>query len=146
MIFQKTPSKCGCPLCGAGCLCGDCSGCTNAVSERAFLRNAKRASMLCCLILVVGGFLFFAPVVSLNSAPPVTTGVLSLKIDTTKTSTGALCSITFCYFGQGAVYAQGIYYPMTKPAHDGLLGYRRDQQHEIPFTTLEPHSLGFVRP
>ena len=129
MIFQKTPSKCGCVLCAGGCLCGDCTGCSNAAADRMFLRNVKRASMLCCLVLVVGGFMFFAPVVSLPSAAPVTTGVPSIKIDTSASSTGVLCSITFCYFGRGAVYAQGVYYPVTKPAYTGIVGDKRSQKY-----------------
>jgi hypothetical protein len=122
---------CGCILCDSGCLCGDCSGCTNAVADKTFVRNLRRVSVLCCLVLVVGGFMLFAPVVSLPSFPsaaPVTTGVISIKIDSSQTSTAALCSITFCYLGRGAVYAQGVYYPLTKPVYNGLAGHRRGQE------------------
>jgi len=114
VIFQKTPSKCGCLLCNVGCLCGDCSSCTNPVAEKIFLRNVKSVSILCCVVLVVGGFLFFAPVMSLGSEVPLTTGVFSIKIQTSEASTAELCSITFCYLGQGAVYSKGVYYPLTK--------------------------------
>jgi hypothetical protein len=95
------------------------------VADRIFLRNTKRVSILCCLILVVGGFMFFAPVVSLRSEVPVTTGVPSIRIGTNETSTADLCSITFCYLGHGAVYAQGVYYPATKLAYKGVLGDKR---------------------
>ncbi|MGA2665720.1 MAG: hypothetical protein ABSF83_12345 [Nitrososphaerales archaeon] len=126
MIFQKTPAKCGCSMCDTGCLCGDCSGCSNALSDRMFLRNVKRASILCVLLLAIGGFMFFAPVVpvvsSLGSIAPVTTGVPSFRIQTTETSsTAELCSITYCYLGQGAIYTNGTYYPVTKPLQSGVL-------------------------
>ncbi len=124
MIFQKPPSKCGCPYCDSGCLCGDCSACTNIAADRLFVRNAKRAAVLCCLFLVVGGFMFFAPVVSLGSEAPLTTGVPSFRIQTSETSTAELCSITFCYLGAGAVYANGTYYPVTNPVA-GLGGPRK---------------------
>ena len=72
--------------------------------------------------------MFFAPVVPLPSVAAVTTGVPSIRIDTSQTSTAVLCSIAFCYLGQGAVYAQGVYYPVTRPAYTGLAGDRRPQQ------------------
>ena len=69
--------------------------------------------------------MFFAPVVpvvSLGSVAPVTTGVPSIRIQTTETSSAAeLCSITYCYLGQGAVYTNGTYYPVTKPLQSGVL-------------------------
>jgi len=130
MIFQKPPSRCLCSLCRDGCLCGDCSGCSDARTDKIFVRNVKRISMLCCLVLVVGSFMFFAPVVSLGSQAPVTAGVPAIRIQTSETSTGELCSITFCYLGQGAVYANGIYYPVTKPVPTNVIhghGDRRGQ-------------------
>lgn len=137
MIFQKPPSRCDCSLCRAGCLCGDCSGCTNIISDRIFMRNVKRVSILCCLVLIVGGFMFFAPVVSLGSEAPVTAGVPSIRIQTSETSTGELCSITFCYLGQGAVYANGVYYPVTKPVPSSII-----QRHGAKRTKTPP-DLGY---
>lgn len=124
MIFQKQPSKCGCPLCDEGCLCGDCSVCTNAAYDGALVRNAKRITGIACVVVLLGAFMFFAPVVSLGSEVPVTTGVPALRIQTSETSTAELCSITFCYLGSGAVYANGMYYPVTNPVV-GLAGPRK---------------------
>lgn len=74
--------------------------------------------------MLLGGFMFFAPVVSLGSEIPVTVGVPALRIQTSETSTAELCSITFCYLGSGAVYANGTYYPVTNPLV-GLAGPRK---------------------
>jgi hypothetical protein len=105
-------------------MCGDCNTCTNAAADMIFTRNIKRVSVLACLFLMVGGFMFFAPVVSLpsvGSAQPVTTGVISIKIQTTETASTDFCSITFCYLGQGAAYARGVYYPVTHPLPSSIL-------------------------
>ncbi|MDA4122692.1 MAG: hypothetical protein OK456_05865 [Thaumarchaeota archaeon] len=84
----------------------------------------KRTAFLACIFLIIGGFMFFAPVVNLRSVAPVTTGVISIKIDTNETTTGSLCSIAFCYGHVGAVYAAGVYYPVTRPAVNGIHGQR----------------------
>ena len=68
--------------------------------------------------------MFFAPVVSLRSEAPFTTSVASFRIQTSEISTAKLCSITFCYLGAGAVYANGTYYPATNPVA-GLGGPRK---------------------
>jgi hypothetical protein len=124
LIFQKQPSRCACALCDEGCLCGDCSKCTNGVYDAAFARSAKRLSVIACVVVLLGAFMFFAPVVSLGSEIPVTAGVPALRIQTSETSTAELCSITFCYLGSGAVYANGTYYPVTNPLV-GLAGPRK---------------------
>ncbi|MGP8057427.1 MAG: hypothetical protein ACLP9K_07510 [Nitrososphaerales archaeon] len=94
MIFQEIPLRCEC--CGAyPCLCGDCSGCSNGVDERHFLRNVKRFSILFCILAVAVGFLVFAPVVTIQ----------------TNAATVGMGSVTFCYLGQGALLVHGDYYP-----------------------------------
>jgi hypothetical protein len=94
MIFQELPLRCGC--CGTyPCLCGDCSGCSNVVSEKHFLRNAKRFSILFCILAVAIGFLVFAPVVTIQTNAAIV----------------GMGSVTFCYLGQGALLVNGEYYP-----------------------------------
>src|SRR5208337_4405029 len=94
MIFQKLPLRCEC--CGAySCLCGDCSGCTNVVSERSILRNIKRLSILFCILALAVGFMVFAPVITIQ----------------TNASSVGMGSVTFCYLGQGALLVHGDYYP-----------------------------------
>ena len=132
MIFQKPPSRCTCSLCREGCLCGDCSSCSDQVSDKIFVRNVKRVSVLCCLVLVVGSFMFFAPVVSLGTEAPVTVGVPAIRIQTSETSTRELCSIAFCYLGQGAVYANGIYYPLTKPVPTNIVQRHGEKRTPTP--------------
>ncbi len=84
----------------------------------------KRTAYLACIFLMIGGFMFFAPVVNLRTAAPVTTGVISIKIDSNETTTGSLCSIAFCYGHVGAVYEGGVYYPVTRPEVNGIHGQR----------------------
>gem|GEM_PF-1910388 len=94
MIFQEPPLRCEC--CGAyPCLCGDCSGCSDVVSERLFLRNVKRLSILGCILAVVIGFMIFAPVITIQA----------------NASSVGMGSVTFCYLGQGALLLHGEYYP-----------------------------------
>ncbi len=73
------------------------------------------------VILVV-----FAPVVSLTADIPGSGGFSTTAMaqgNTTRTLTlvgtpgygQGLGSMTFCYFGQGALLINGTYYPLTKP-------------------------------
>lgn len=99
LIFQKVPSRCRCWYCSKGgfrCLCGDCAGCLDVTSERVFLRNAKRISVICCCFIVAVSFVLFAPVMTVQATPMAGLG-----------------SISFCYLGQGALLVNGTYYPMT---------------------------------
>ena len=111
MIFQKVPLRCEC--CTGGCLCGDCSGCQNLISDEIFLRNVKRISILCCLLVAIG-FAVFAPVVSLEADVPAVGGFPVVTAQTNATHTTGLGSITFCLLGQGALLIHGAYYPLTK--------------------------------
>jgi len=113
LIFQKVPAGCDCCSQIAGCLCGDCSRCCNTAAERALLRRVKRYSALACCISLAIGFVLFVPVVSLGPAIPTTEG-FSVQLESN--TTAAMGSLSFCYFGQGAVVTQGVYYPVTKPA------------------------------
>ena len=109
-ISQELPSKCVCALCGPGCLCGDCSSCSNPALDREIVTFAKRLSVVACIILFVGGFVFFVPVVSLGATPTITETV-SFRVQPAENATLPMASIAFCYFGQGAVLVRGVYYP-----------------------------------
>ena len=109
-IFQQLTEKCSCPVCRPGCLCGDCSACSNPALDRALARNAKRISAIVCLAIVLGGFVFFAPVVTLGATPTVTE-TFSLKVRPAANATLPMGSISFCLLGEGAVLMNGTYYP-----------------------------------
>ena len=97
-------------MCEPGCLCGDCAACSNPSLDRAMSRNAKTISAIACLAIVLGGFVFFAPVVTLGQTPTVTETV-SLRLQQAVNSTAPMGSISFCLFGEGAVLINGTYYP-----------------------------------
>jgi hypothetical protein len=74
---------------------------------------------------IAAAFLIFAPVVSLTTDAPYPGGYSTITVtqgNTTRTVVAvstpyfrhALGSVTFCYFGQGAVFVDGAYFPMTK--------------------------------
>jgi len=109
-ILQELPAKCGCSQCSKGCLCGDCSLCSNPALDKAILRNIKRASALACVFLFLGAFIYFVPVVALGASPPVSEAV-SIQVNQGGNGAAPLGSIAFCYLGQGAVLARGFYYP-----------------------------------
>lgn len=109
-ILQSLGPRCSCPVCGPGCLCGDCAACSNASLDRAMLRNAKRLSALAVLMIVLGGFVFFVPVVSLAATPTITETV-ALRVPPAENATVPMGSISFCLFGEGAVLIHGSYYP-----------------------------------
>ena len=109
-ISQQLPARCSCSLCGAGCLCGDCSGCSNPALDREIVKFAKTLSVLACGILLIGVFVFFVPVVALGATPTVTETV-SFRVQPPENATIPMGSIAFCVFGQGAVLLRGVYYP-----------------------------------
>ncbi len=109
-IFQQLSASCSCEVCRPGCLCGDCAACSNAALDRAMLRNAKKISALACLVIVLGGFVFFAPVVTLGATPTVTE-TFAMKFRPADNATSPMGSISFCLFGEGAVLINGTYYP-----------------------------------
>jgi len=109
-IFQQLSASCACAVCGPGCLCGDCAACSNPNSYRVVGRNATRISALLCLAMVLGGVVFFAPVVTLGATPPLTPR-FSVKLQAATNSTAPMGSISFCLFGKGAVYVNDTYYP-----------------------------------
>jgi hypothetical protein len=110
-LFQTLPSKCSCALCDAGCYCGDCANCMDRTSDAVFVRNVKIVAVICFVLLTVGGFMTFAPVVSVAAATDATVSLgPSVRVQTTNETT-PLGSITFCYLGQGAVLVNGTYYP-----------------------------------
>ena len=83
----------------------------NEASEPVFRRNVKTISVVCFLLLTVGGFMVFAPVVSLRATADAAVSLgPSVRVQTTN-ETIPLGSITFCYLGQGAVLVNGTYYP-----------------------------------
>lgn len=114
-LFQKLPLQCPCCQSMGNCLCGDCSGCLrHNTSSRTSFRNAKRVLILCGALIAIG-FTIFAPVVSVNTDIPVSGGVtVTTVVQTITTAPIGLGSISFCYFGEGALFIQGAYYPMTK--------------------------------
>ena len=109
-VFQQLSAKCACEVCGKGCLCGDCAACSNATLDRALSRNAKTVSALACLAIILGGFVFLAPVVTLGQTPTLTE-TFSVKVQQAQVSTAPMGSISFCLFGEGAVLINGTYYP-----------------------------------
>jgi hypothetical protein len=109
-IFQQLSARCSCAVCRPGCLCGDCSACSNAALDRIIVKNAKRISALACLAIILGGFVFFAPVVTLGATPRVTE-TFSLKFQPSNNATLPMGSISFCLLGEGAVLVNGSYYP-----------------------------------
>ena len=109
-MFQQLSAKCACEVCGEGCLCGDCAACSNPVLDRNMSRNAKTISAVACMAIILGGFVFLAPVVTLGQTPTVTE-TFSLRIQQSQTATAPLGSISFCLFGEGAVLINGTYYP-----------------------------------
>ena len=62
------------------------------------------------LAIVLGGFVYFAPVVSLGATPTVTE-TLSMRVPQPANATAPMGSISFCLFGNGAVLVNGTYYP-----------------------------------
>ena len=74
------------------------------------LRTAKRVSALVVLAMILGGFVYFAPVVSLGASPTVTE-TFSMRVPQPNNATAPLGSISFCLFGSGAVLVNGTYYP-----------------------------------
>lgn len=109
-VFQQLSAKCACEICGVGCLCGDCVSCSNPVLDRAMSRNAKTVTALACLAIILGGFVFLAPVVTLGQTPTLTE-TFSLRIQQSQIATVPMGSISFCLFGEGAVLINGAYYP-----------------------------------
>ena len=109
-VFQELSAKCACEVCGQGCLCGDCAACSNPVLDRAMSRNAKRVSAFACLAIILGGFVFLAPVVTLGQTPTLTE-TFSVKVQQAQIATAPMGSISFCLFGEGAVLINGTYYP-----------------------------------
>ena len=109
-IIQQLPAACSCALCQAGCQCGDCKGCSNPSLDRAIVRNAKRLTALACVVLFLGGFVSFVPVVALGANPQINE-TFALKVPPSENSTTPLGSIGYCFFGQGAVLVHGEYYP-----------------------------------
>jgi len=109
-VFQQLSAKCACEVCGKGCLCGDCAACSNPTLDRALSRNAKTVSALACLAIILGGFVFLAPVVTLGQTPTLTE-TFSVKVQQAQVSTAPMGSISFCLFGEGAVLVNGTYYP-----------------------------------
>jgi len=62
------------------------------------------------LALVLGGFVFFAPVVTLGATPAVPQRA-ALRFQQSNNATSPMGSISFCLFGEGAVLVNGSYYP-----------------------------------
>jgi len=73
-------------------------------------RNAKTISAVVCLAIILGGFVFLAPVVTLGQTPTVTE-TFSVRVQQSQIATAPLGSISFCLFGEGAVLINGTYYP-----------------------------------
>ena len=84
--------------------------CSNATLDSLIPRNAKRLSALACIIIFVGGFVFFVPVVALGATPTISEAV-SVRVQPAENTTLPMGSIAFCFFGYGAVLIHGIYYP-----------------------------------
>lgn len=110
-------------MCRAGCMCGDCLACSNPSFERAVLRTAKRVSALAMLAIILGGFVYFAPVVSLGATPTMTE-TFSMQVQQPGNATVPMGSISFCLFGDGAVLINGTYYPTvaTNQTESSLCG------------------------
>jgi len=109
-VFQQLTAKCTCEVCGEGCLCGDCAACSNPVLDRAMSRSAKTVTAFACLAIILGGFVFLAPVVTLGQTPTLTE-TFSVKFQQAQIATSPMGSISFCLFGEGAVLINGSYYP-----------------------------------
>ena len=109
-VFQELSASCSCALCRPGCLCGDCAACSNQTFDRTMVRNARRISALLCLAMLLGGFVYFAPVVTLGATPTVTE-TFSMRVPQSNNATAPMGSISFCLFGQGAILINGTYYP-----------------------------------
>ncbi|HUI23820.1 MAG TPA: hypothetical protein VLY82_05450 [Nitrososphaerales archaeon] len=109
-VFQQLSAKCACEVCGEGCLCGDCAACSNPALDKRMSRNAKTISVVACLAIILGGFVFLAPVVTLGQTPTVTE-TFSVRFQQSQIATAPMGSISFCLFGEGAVLINGTYYP-----------------------------------
>ncbi len=109
-MFQELKARCSCEVCKAGCMCGDCARCSNPVYDRMLMRNVKRISALACLAIILGGFVYFAPVVTLGATPTVTE-TFSMKVRQSGSPSAPMGSISFCLFGDGAVLLNDTYYP-----------------------------------
>jgi len=110
-VFQQLSVSCSCSVCKEGCLCGDCKACSNPSLDSSMLRNAKRLSALAVLAMVLGGFVYFAPVVTLGATPAVTETISMRLQQSSSNGTAPMGSISFCLFGDGAVLLNGTYYP-----------------------------------
>jgi hypothetical protein len=66
--------------------------------------------VLACIVLFVGGFVFFVPVVALGATPTITEGI-SVRVQPAGNTALSMGSIAFCFFGHGAVLVHGTYYP-----------------------------------
>lgn len=110
-VFQELSATCSCSVCKPGCLCGDCRACSNPSLDSAMLRNAKRLSALAVLAMVLCGFVYFAPVVTLGATPTVTETISMRFQQPNNNGTLPMGSISFCLFGDGAVLINGTYYP-----------------------------------
>jgi hypothetical protein len=73
-------------------------------------RNAKTISAVACMAIILGGFVFLAPVVTLGQTPTVTE-TFSVRVQQSQIATAPMGSISFCLFGEGAVLINGTYYP-----------------------------------
>jgi len=109
-VFQQLSAKCACEVCRVGCLCGDCTACSNPALDRTLMRNAKTISAFACVAIILGGFVFLAPVVTLGQTPTLTE-TFSLRVQQSHVATAPMGSISFCLFGEGAVLINGTYYP-----------------------------------
>lgn len=89
------------------------------------MMGTRKVAVVGVAAAVAVAFLLFAPVVSLNAEVPDTGGHSTITItqgNTTRTAIAVslsssgqgLGSVTFCYFGQGALLVNGAYYPLTK--------------------------------
>ena len=109
-VFQQLSARCACAVCREGCLCGDCAACSNPVLDKALSRNAKTVSALACMAIILGGFVFLAPVVTLGQTPTLTE-TFYVRVQQSQIATAPMGSISFCLFGEGAVLLNGAYYP-----------------------------------
>ena len=109
-ILQELQASCACALCDTRCRCGDCLACSNAATSEFNSRTTRRLSIAAGLLLVLGGFVYFVPVVTLG-ATPVVTETISLEVQPAGNSTHPLGSVGYCYLGIGAVLVHGAYYP-----------------------------------
>jgi len=78
--------------------------------DRRLANTAKRISALAVLAIVLGGFVYFAPVVTLGATPTVTE-TFSMRVQQANVAAAPKGSISFCLFGEGAVLVNGVYYP-----------------------------------